>query len=126
MNISFRFTLMLPLLFSFATKDNSMMILYSKEGPKLDSIAAHLLAEDIERVTGQKSNLINDAAMAKGNVIVIGNIASHLVQKFISKQSSFYKNIQGKWECFGLKVIDKPLNNISKVFIIAGSDARGT
>ena len=112
--------------FSFATKDKGVSILYSKEGPKLDSIAAHLLAEDIKLVTGTQPKLITDAANANGNVIVIGNINSTLVQKFISKQSSLNKNLQGKWDCFALKIIDNPVNKISKAFIIAGSDARGT
>src|SRR6185295_638458 len=30
------------------------------------------------------------------------------------------------WECFALKIIDHPTSNISKAFVIAGSDARGT
>ena len=101
------------------------MILYSKEGTKLDSIAAHLFAKDIERVTGHQPKVITDVANATGSVIVIGHIESTLIQRFVGKQSSLYQKLQGKWECFGLKIIEKPINHISKALVIAGSDARG-
>jgi hypothetical protein len=112
--------------FSFTNKDNAVMILYSKAGPTLDSIAAHLLANDINMVTGNQPAVITDIANATGNVIVIGNLASTLVQRFIDKKTSLYKELQNKWECFGLKVIDNPTSRIAKALVIAGSDARGT
>lgn len=109
--------------FSFA---KPITIVYSSEGPKLDSIAAHLLANDIKMVTGSQSKIIINIEQARGNVIVIGNIASTLVQNIIGKNSLLHKNLHGKWECFGYKIIDKPTSNISKAFVIAGSDTRGT
>jgi hypothetical protein len=135
MNVQFRPVLISILLllshctkaqdFSFATKDKPVSILYSKEGPKLDSIAAQLLAEDIMLVTGTKPKLTTNVSDATGNVIVIGNINSTLIQKFINRQSSVKKNLQGRWECFALKIIENPVSNIAKAFVIAGSDARG-
>jgi hypothetical protein len=113
-------------LFPVVTKDGKVTIVFDNHGPKLDSIAAHLLANDIEMVTGYKPDVITDVSKAKGNIIVIGNIQSKLVQKFIKQPSSVYKNLSNKWECFALKTIDKPFGNISKAFVIAGSDARGT
>jgi len=112
--------------FSFATKGNPVMILYSKGGPKLDSIAAHLLAQDIQRITGTLPQVVTNVNSAKGNVVVIGNAQSNLVQSFSGKQSTLQKNLQGKWECFAWKIIDRPDNNISQALVIAGSDARGT
>lgn len=112
--------------FSLVKKGHVCMIIYSKEGPKLDSISANLLAEDIERVTSYKPKVITDLAKAKGNIIVIGNIQSGFIRKFISVQSPIYRKLLHKWECFAFKTIDKPFNNISKAFIITGSDARGT
>ena len=37
-----------------------------------------------------------------------------------------YKKLLNKWECFSFTTIDKPFTKISKAFIIAGSDIRGT
>jgi len=112
--------------FPIFTSSAKVSILYDNKSTKLDSIAANLLAEDIERVTSFKPAVTTDIAKAKGNVIIVGNVQSGLVQKFLGKQSLLDKNLQGKWECFGLKVIDKPSSAVSKAFVIAGSDARGT
>ena len=112
--------------FPFTNKNKGVMILYSREAPALDSIAAHLLASDIQLVTGMQPRVITNVANAKGNIIVIGNIVSPLVQQFIGRQSELSSALPGKWECFGWNVIDKPTNAISKALVIAGSDTRGT
>ena len=108
------------------SKNARVTIVYDNEAIKLDSIAAHLLADDIEMVSGYKPDVVTDLSKVRGNIIVIGNVQSKLVQKFIKQQSSAYKSLLNKWECFALKTIDKPFGNISKAFVIAGSDARGT
>ena len=112
--------------FSFTDKEKGLQILYSKEGPKLDSIAAHLLANDIKLVTGNQPAVITDVARAKGNVIVIGNVESAPIQQFKDKLSFLLKEVKGNWECFAMEVIDNPIGKISKALVIAGSDARGT
>ena len=112
--------------FPIVADANNVSIIYDGHGTKLDSICANLLSEDIERVTSFKPNVSADISKAKGNVIVIGNIQSALIQKFYNKQSSPYKNLVNKWECFGLSIVDKPLSGISRALIVAGSDARGT
>jgi len=134
MNVFFR-TLLLLLLtipcislaqeFSFTDKEKGLQILYSPQGPKLDSIAAHLLANDINMVTGNRPAVITEVANARGNVIVIGNVDAPLVQQFIGKQSTWIGKLHGKWECFGLKVIDRPVGSIARALVIAGSDTRG-
>ena len=112
--------------FSLAATDKSLLILYSKTGPKLDSVCAYLLAADIELVTGRRPPVVSDLSKAKGNVIAIGHVQSSLIQTFIGRQSSLHKNLEGKWECFALTVTDHPTNNISKAYVVAGSDTRGT
>ncbi|OQP52683.1 glycosyl hydrolase 115 family protein [Niastella populi] len=112
--------------FSFTDKEKGVQILYSTAGPKLDSIAAHLLANDLQLLTGSRPAVITDRAQAKGNVIVIGNISAPLIQQFTGKQSSLITALKNKWECFALQVIDTPGSRISKALVVAGSDARGT
>lgn len=117
-----------PKTFPIAKGNKSVScILYSNEGPKLDSVAAHLLALDIERVTSVRPQVFTNFDSASGNVIIVGNISSPLVTKFIGKTSPLVQQIQNQWECFALTIIDSPpYTRISKAFIIAGSDARGT
>lgn len=123
---SSQFTAAQKNIFSIVSKNTKVTIVYDKHAAKLDSISAYLLSGDIEMVTGYKPDVITDVSKAKSNIIVIGSIQSNLVQKFIRQQSLVYKNLLNKWECFVFKTIDKPFGNVSKAFIIAGSDARGT
>jgi hypothetical protein len=133
MNFFFRTLLFLLLLpgisrsqtFSFTDKEKGLQILYSPAGPKLDVIAAHLLANDIKMVTGNLPPVITDIANAKGNVIVIGNIDSSLIRQFMGSHTEL-DHLHGRWECYGTMVIDNPNNKSSKALVIAGSDARGT
>ncbi|OQP61898.1 hypothetical protein A3860_30940 [Niastella vici] len=112
--------------FSFTDKEKGLQILYSPQGSKLDSVAAHLLANDIKLATGSLPPVITDKAQAAGNVIIIGNIASAFIQQFTGNSSSMVNSLKGKWECYGMKAIDKPDNKIAKALVVAGSDMRGT
>lgn len=112
--------------FPFSDKENPLQIVYSKKGPKLDSIAAHLLANDIKLATNTQAQVVTEMAGLKGNVIVIGNIESPLVKPYYNATTAAYKHVKGKWEAYAFKVIDKPKPGISKLLVIAGSDARGT
>lgn len=112
--------------FPFTDKDKPLQIIYSKSGPKLDSIVAHLLANDIKLATNTQAQVLTEGAPLKGNVILIGNIESSLVKSYYDKTSVSYKNVKGEWERYTWKVIDKPKPGISKLLVIAGSDPRGT
>jgi len=98
-------------------------IVYDKEC-KLDSIAATLLADDIKRVTGRRPFVSANPTFPSGDVIVIGSIHSNLISRLRDKQLT--SDLQGKWECFGLKVVNNPRHKSSRALIIAGSDYRGT
>jgi hypothetical protein len=113
-------------IFPIVTKAHKVTIVYDKKGPALDSILANLLAEDIERVTSFKPKVITDIAKVKGNIIVIGSAQLPLLKKMVSTQPGFYKKLTGKWESYGMAIVDKPMPAISKALVIAGSDARGT
>src|SRR6478752_7115406 len=89
-------------LFPVVTKTTHVSIVYNNKGVKLDSIAANLLADDIERVTSFRPVVLTNLAKAKGNVIVIGSIQSTLIKKLIGIQSAFVEKLHGKWESFGL------------------------
>ncbi|CAN5439679.1 glycosyl hydrolase 115 family protein [soil metagenome] len=109
--------------FDLVTKQNHVSIIYDSAECKLNSIVAHLLAKDIESVTGYLPQVQTNLALAKGNVILIGSIGSGLIKNF---PGSYAAALNGKWECYAFKVLDKPSNNIQQALIISGSDFRGT
>jgi hypothetical protein len=55
--------------FTIVNKDRKACIIYDSKGPAIDSITAHLLAEDIQRVTGYLPSVVTDLSMANGNVM---------------------------------------------------------
>jgi hypothetical protein len=128
----FIFCLLLPLLqlqaadFTITGRSANATIIYDSKAPTIDSIVAHLLAHDIQRVAGYVPKVVTDLSAAKGNVIVIGSVGTKLVKNFVGQQSAISKNLNGKWECYALKIIDKPAKNLNKALLIAGSDNRGT
>lgn len=98
-------------------------IVYAADGYKLDSIAAFLLANDIEKVTGYRPQVTSHISKITGNAIIIGSIHSHLIK---SLKAADFKNLDGKWECYSHQLIRQPFKNIRQALVIAGSDARGT
>ncbi|REA64445.1 hypothetical protein DSL64_02530 [Dyadobacter luteus] len=110
--------------FELVTAKNKVTIYYQKGEYKLDSITAHLLASDIELVSGYQPKVLTDISNAKGNIIIIGRAESALVKNVGNK--AFDPAIKGKWESYSLRFLSKPSANIANALIIAGSDARGT
>ncbi|MCF2443348.1 glycosyl hydrolase 115 family protein [Dyadobacter sp. CY345] len=110
--------------FELVTQQNKVSIYYPKGESRLDSIAAHLLASDIKLVSGYLPMVSSDLSYARGNIIVIGRADSKLIASFGNKAVD--ANMKGKWECYSLRLLSKPTNNISNALIISGSDIRGT
>jgi len=105
------------------TPQQKVTILVDKASTALDSIAAHLLAEDIQRITGYLPKVINDLKIAKGNVIIIGTLGSKL---FPLLKNPYDLSIKGTWERYSLRLISHPNKEIQQALVIAGSDPRGT
>jgi hypothetical protein len=127
-------TIILLVLFSFCSQtwaqvfdivspQNKVSIYYDTES-KLDSIAANLLATDIELVSGYRPSTSADLTRASGNVIVIGNINSKIISQFRNKLN--LESLRGKWECYGYRLFKAPTKKIKNALFISGSDFRGT
>jgi hypothetical protein len=108
--------------FDFVTPQSKVTIVYARDDHKLDSIAAHLLAADIQRVTGYLPKVITNINQAKGNVILIGTLQSKLIKALALNTAA----LNGKWESYSVQVINHPSKNINNALVITGSDLRGT
>ncbi|MFA9370861.1 MAG: glycosyl hydrolase 115 family protein [Labilibaculum antarcticum] len=86
----------------------------------------NLFLEDLKRITGKQSQLLNEAKQLKGQVIIIGTIGeSRMIDQLISSGKLDVDSIKNQWERFLIKTIDNPLPGVDKALIIAGSDRRG-
>ncbi|MCW3110808.1 MAG: hypothetical protein JWQ09_5314 [Segetibacter sp.] len=109
--------------FDIATAAGKVFIVYPATGKKLDSITANLLANDIEAVTSVRPVVTNNIEKVSGNVIIIGTFNSRLIQ---SLKDPYFKQLEGKWECYSYKLVKQPFKNITQALVVAGSDIRGT
>jgi hypothetical protein len=109
--------------FDIVTPQNKVSIYYDTEC-KLDSIAANLLASDIELVSGYRPYTSTDITGAIGNIIVIGSTSSPIISQFPVKINC--ENIKGRWETYQYRLLKTPTKNIKNALIICGSDFRGT
>ncbi|WNH12688.1 glycosyl hydrolase 115 family protein [Thalassobellus suaedae] len=110
--------------FEIYNNNTKAIILYEK-GKALDSITAHLLSEDIYKVTNQRLNVVNNINAANGNTIVIGSMDSPLINVFL-KDETLKEGFKDQWESYLYKTISNPTKKIKKAFIIAGTNPRGT
>jgi glycosyl hydrolase family 115 (putative glucuronidase)/glycosyl hydrolase family 115 len=88
--------------------------------------AASLLQTDIEKVTGNKPELINDIRGAKGTVIVIGSIEKSLLIKQLTQQKIINVSpLKNKWESFLIQSVQYAKQGVGGLLLIVGSDKRG-
>lgn len=93
------------------------------------SIAATMLSEDVERVTGAETKVEVASAIKKlprKAVVVAGTIGkSRLIDELIKKGQLDVSAIKGRWESFVITTINRPKQG-GQMLVIAGSDRRGT
>ncbi|KAB5515085.1 hypothetical protein GE09DRAFT_1196189 [Coniochaeta sp. 2T2.1] len=91
------------------------------------------LATDFGRVSGTNGTVVSvdwTAAVSKKSpnpIIVIGTIGkSSLIDGLVSAKKLDVSSIAGKWEAFTTQVVSEPWEGQDAVFVIAGSDMRGS
>ncbi|HEX6279883.1 MAG TPA: glycosyl hydrolase 115 family protein [Pyrinomonadaceae bacterium] len=109
-----------------ASKTATAKIFYSTDDHKVVQFAAKDLASDIERVTRKRPSISTDKPT--GDVaIIIGTLGkSPLIDSIADGRKLEAAKIRGKWESFIIKTIERPLPNVERALVIAGSDRRGT
>lgn len=89
--------------------------------------AAGDLRADIERVTGQRAEIVHEAKNLAGNVIVIGTTGKNeLIDRLIRGGRLDVTAIAGKWESFLIAVVPDPFPGVASALVVAGSDKRGS
>ncbi|MEX2585003.1 MAG: glycosyl hydrolase 115 family protein [Balneolaceae bacterium] len=106
--------------FTITDQGGIVSIVYDSERAALDSIAAHLLAQDIEAVTGRRPQVYTSLGNVEGNAIILGDITSGLISGHIDTT-----RLSGQWEAWARIFKTAPAAGIGQAMFIAGSDPRG-
>lgn len=107
-------------------ENSTANILYDPSDYILIQKSATFLAEDIEKVTGKKPEVLSSSNEAKDNLIIIGTIGkSAVIDQLIASKKINVDAIRGQWERFIIQTIQNPLPNVKEALVIVGSDKRG-
>jgi len=80
--------------------------------------AASLLQQDIEKVTGNKPEIVH--AINEGNTIVVGIVnKSAVINELVKGKKISIDSLQGKWDAYQVQLIN------AQTLVITGSDKRG-
>ncbi len=115
--------------FPLASSQKATSIYTDKEDYKVVSIAADMLADDVERVTKlhpEHKIISSQKYLPKDIAIVAGTLGqSKLIEWIVNKQKINVADIRGKWESFLIIPTTHP-NYHTPLLIVIGSDRRGT
>lgn len=88
--------------------------------------AVNSLLADIERVSGQKPQLIKDPKVPAQPLVVIGVAGqSPLIDGLVAAGKLDLKGIAGEWEAYKVAVLERPWPEVEQALVIVGSDRRG-
>jgi hypothetical protein len=94
---------------------------------KVVGIAAHDLAADIERVTGRRPVVRNDASGLTSPVVLIGTLGkSPYIDGLVTVGKLDVATLRGQWESFLIATVADPYPGVPLALVIVGSDRRGT
>ena len=104
----------------------SPLLISNSDFPGVHRVVKHLQF-DIANVTNAKPEILTDNLNGNKEVIIIGTIGKNpVIDQLIKEKKLNVNEISGKWETYLITTIEKPLPNVDRALIIAGSDKRGT
>ncbi|MDQ8186140.1 glycosyl hydrolase 115 family protein [Pelagicoccus sp. SDUM812002] len=110
--------------FPIASRGKVASIHFASEDATVVSIAATHLAQDIEAVTGRKTEL---NPQKKGPKIFIGTLGqSSLIESLDLAGHIDLEQLEGRWESFLIATFPDPNSRGTTALAIVGSDRRGT
>ncbi len=105
---------------------NAASILVETNADRAVVRAAEDLAADVERVTGTKPKL-SQQAEDKLNPVIIGTLGqSKIIDRLAADGKLDVTGVRGEWESYVLQIVRKPLPGVKQALVIVGSDRRGT
>ncbi|MBQ8046522.1 MAG: glycosyl hydrolase 115 family protein [Prevotella sp.] len=88
--------------------------------------AAECLVEDLQLVTGKKTEVVSDMP-SSGTAVIAGTVGTSALLRQLSEAGKLdISAVAGKWEAYGLQVVDRPAEGIERALVVFGSTPRGT
>ena len=109
------------------TTSDKAIILYDANDAEVVQTVIDCLISDLKAVTRKTFIKYKTEPSSLKNPIIVGTIgqSSH-VDKLIEEGKLDVSDVEGRWEVFGLQVVDAPMEGVDKALVIFGSQPRST
>ena len=110
-----------------STVSDKAIILYDDKDAEVVLTVIDCLMSDLKAVTKKTFLKYKAEPTSLKNPIIVGTIgqSSHIDQ-LIADGKIDVSDVEGKWEAFGMQVIDNPMEGVAKALVIFGAQPRGT
>ena len=112
---------------SGSTVTDKAIILYDANDAEVVQTVIDCLASDLKAVTKKSYMKYKTEPSSLKNPIIVGTIgqSSH-IDGLIAAGKIDVSDVVGKWEAYGMQVIDNPMEGVAKALVIFGSQPRAT
>jgi len=87
---------------------------------------ANAFASDLERVSGNRPEVLTRAQDARGPMVLIGvQGQSEIIDALVSRGRIDLSELNGQWEGYCQIVVDQPMPEVPRALVLVGSDRRG-
>ena len=115
-----------PGTFPLVTNDKAAPVCTDGGDYEVVGIAATMLADDIERVTGRRPELRSTRQVPRETCVVAGTLGkSRLIDALVKRLKIDVSGISGRWESFVVLTATHPQSH-TPLLVVIGSDRRGT
>ena len=103
------------------------IVLYDANDAEVVTTVTDCLLSDLKAVTKKTFQKYKTEPTSLKNPIIVGTIgqSSHIDQ-LIANGKLDVSDVRGKWEVFGMQVIDNPMEGVERALVIFGSQPRST
>ncbi len=102
-------------------------VLVDSNDAEVVKLAAGLLADDVERVSGTKPTVRTDPVTTASTAVIVGTVGeSPIIDKLSTDGKIAVADLRGKRESFAWQVVTDPVAGVHRALVIVGSDRRGT
>ena len=113
--------------FAISSENEITPIVIDEQDYEGVEIVSEWLVNDIQKVTGKRTQIYQKELPQTKNVILIGTLGKNKwIDQLINDKKLNIKDIQGQWEMSCLQVVENPFPNVDKALVLIGSDKRGT
>lgn len=113
--------------FTLVSKKEKVSLYYDTKDFTVVQKAAQLFKSDIKLVSGKDISVCEIKGRIQDNSIIVGTLGHNkLIDELVSKNKIDVSSIKDKWECYQVQLVRNPFPGINKVFVVVGSDRRGT